>query len=52
VFRLVQQERGTLVVQEEWFDGVLLRFVDIQTFRPSFEALNNALKARAEAMAR
>jgi hypothetical protein len=52
VFRLVPQKRGTLVVQEEWFTGVLVRLIDIQTFQPSFEALNKALKARAEAIAR
>jgi hypothetical protein len=49
VFRLVPEGERTRLIHEEMFQGLLLRVMDIETFRPSFEALNAALKARAEA---
>jgi hypothetical protein len=49
VFRLVPERAATRLIHEEMFRGLLLRVIDIETFRPSFEALNAALKARAEA---
>ena len=39
---------GTRLIHEELFGGLLLRFMNIETFRPSFDAMNNALKTRAE----
>jgi hypothetical protein len=48
VLRLVPETGGTRLIHEELFGGLLLRFMDIETFRPSFDAMNEALKARAE----
>jgi hypothetical protein len=48
VFRLVPEGSGTRLIHEELFGGFLLRLMDIETFRPSFEAMNDALKTRAE----
>lgn len=51
-FELVPTETGTKLVHSEHFRGVLVRFMkkslDSQT-RAGFEAMNDALKARAEA---
>jgi hypothetical protein len=49
-FRLVPERAATRLIHEEMFRGLLLHVMDIETFRPSFEALNAALKARAEAL--
>lgn len=49
IFRLSAEGSNTRLFHEELFNGLMLRFMDIETFRPSFEALNQALKARAEA---
>ncbi len=48
VLRLVPEIGGTRLIHEELFGGLLLRFMNIETFRPSFDAMNNALKTRAE----
>lgn len=46
VFRLEPEAGQTLLVHEEYFAGLMLRFMNIEDFRPSFQALNQALKAR------
>ncbi len=48
VFRLLPEGQATRLVHEETFRGLLARFVDPESFRTSFEALNLALKRRAE----
>jgi hypothetical protein len=48
-FRLVPEAGGTRLIQGERFRGVLLWAMDVQRFRPGFEAGNAALKAAAEA---
>ena len=47
-FRLIPEAGGTRLIQGERFRGVLLWAMDVQRFRPGFEAGNAALKARAE----
>jgi hypothetical protein len=53
-FTIAPSPTGTTLSQSESFDGVLVRFLrtslDTQT-RSGFEAMNVALKARAEAVA-
>lgn len=48
-----QGEQGVLLRQEEYFDGLLVRFLtkmlDTET-KAGFEAMNQALKERAEAV--
>jgi len=39
---------GTHFIQHEHFRGVLLWMIDVEQFRKNFEAMNAALKARAE----
>lgn len=48
-FRLTPSARGTLLVQSEEFRGIALWLIDVQQFRGDFEAMNLALKQRAEA---
>lgn len=50
-FLLAAVKGGTRLVQGERFRGVLLWGMDVQAFRPEFERMNAALKARAEAVA-
>ncbi len=45
-FRLLPEASQTRLVHEETFSGLMLRFMDVESFRPSFEAMNEALKAR------
>ena len=45
-FRLLPEASPTRLVHEETFSGLMLRFMDVESFRPSFEAMNEALKAR------
>lgn len=49
-FLLEDSDGGTRLVHGEKFHGVLLWFIDVQTFLPDFEALNRALKTRSEAL--
>lgn len=49
VFRLLPEAGGTRLIHEEMFSGLLTRLIRAEPFRPSFEAMNAALKARAEA---
>lgn len=48
LFRLSSEGRATRLIHDERFSGLLARLIDPETFRPGFEALNLALKARAE----
>jgi hypothetical protein len=52
-FELEPNGSGTKLTQRETFDGLLVRFfrtsLDART-RPGFEAMNRALKARAESV--
>lgn len=48
-FLLRANERGTLLVHGERFHGIGLWFIDVEGFRIDFEAMNAALKKRAEA---
>lgn len=48
-FLLAPNNGGTHFIQKEAFRGIGLWFVDIEQFRHDFEALNRALKQRAEA---
>ncbi|MFN7003616.1 MAG: SRPBCC domain-containing protein, partial [Roseinatronobacter sp.] len=50
-FLLFAEDGGTRLVHGERFHGLLLWFVDVQQFRPGFEAANEGLKARAEQQA-
>ncbi|MFN7003859.1 MAG: SRPBCC family protein [Roseinatronobacter sp.] len=50
-FLLFAEDGGTRLVHGERFHGLLLWFVDVQQFRPGFEAANEGLKARAEEQA-
>lgn len=47
-FQLEPTATGTRFVHGENFRGVLLWFISTDQFKPSFEAMNAALKARAE----
>ncbi|MCX7289284.1 MAG: SRPBCC domain-containing protein [Rhodobacterales bacterium] len=48
-FRLTPIASGTRLVHQEQFTGLLLLVVDVERFRADFIAMNNALKAQAEA---
>lgn len=48
-FQLEAQGTGTRLVQGERFRGLLIGMLDLDDVRKSFVALNEALKARAEA---
>lgn len=48
-FLLSPENGGTRLIQGERFRGVALWVMDVQQFRPAFEAANAALKAHAEA---
>lgn len=47
-FKLEERNGGTRLVHGEKFRGILLWFMGVEQFRADFEALNAALKARAE----
>lgn len=47
-FLLQEREGGTRLVHGERFCGVAFWFMDAEQFRADFEAMNTALKARAE----
>ena len=47
-FLLEQRDGGTHLVHGERFRGIGLWFIDVARFRPDFEAMNAALKARVE----
>lgn len=47
-FQLVPTGSGTRLIHEESFSGLLLLIMDVERFRPDFDAMNQALKARAE----
>lgn len=49
VFRLIPEANGTRLIHGEHFTGLLLAFIEVAAFKPGFEAMNAALKARAEA---
>jgi len=49
-FRLMAEDGGTRLIHGERFRGLLLWVMDVQQFRPAFEAANDGLKARAEAV--
>ncbi|MCC5987873.1 MAG: SRPBCC domain-containing protein [Pararhodobacter sp.] len=49
-FRLNAENGGTRLIHGENFRGLLLWVMDIHQFRPGFEAANEGLKARAEAV--
>lgn len=51
-FRLLPEGGGTRLVHGERFRGLLLWVMNVQQFRPAFEAANEGLKAHAEARAR
>ena len=48
-FLLAPKNGGTHFIQKEAFRGIGLWLVDVEQFRHDFEALNRALKLRAEA---
>jgi hypothetical protein len=48
-FLLVPDDGGTRLIHGERFTGLLLWVMDVQQFRPAFEAANRGLKAYAEA---
>lgn len=50
-FLLSETDGGTRLVHGERFSGVLLWFIDVEDFRANFEAMNAALKERAEGRA-
>ena len=47
-FRLIREEGGTRLIQGERFRGLLLWVMEVQQFRPGFEAGNAAMKTMAE----
>lgn len=47
-FLLTPQDRGTLFTQKEAFRGIGLWLINVERFRHDFEAMNRALKHRAE----
>ncbi|MDD7971001.1 SRPBCC domain-containing protein [Roseinatronobacter alkalisoli] len=47
-FRLIAEDGGTRLIHGECFRGVLLWVMDVQQFRPAFDAVNAGLKAHAE----
>lgn len=49
-YRLIAENGGTRVFQGEKFHGLLLWVMDVHQFKASFEAANEGLKARAEAL--
>jgi len=49
-FTLIGENGGTRLIHGEAFRGLLLWFMDVQQFRPVFEAANEGLKQRAEAV--
>ncbi|WP_209428046.1 SRPBCC domain-containing protein [Pararhodobacter sp. SW119] len=49
-FRLIPEAGGTRLIHGERFRGVLLWAMDVQQFKPGFEAGNAALKVIAEAL--
>lgn len=49
-FRLTAENGGTRLVHGEKFHGLLLWVMDVHQFKASFEAANEGLKARAEAL--
>ena len=49
-FRLIAENGGTRLIHGEKFRGLLLWVMDVYQFRPAFEAANEGLKARAEAL--
>lgn len=49
-FNLVPENGGTRLIHGENFRGLLLWVMDVHQFRASFEAANEGLKARAEAL--
>lgn len=48
-FLLEERDGGTWLTQGEEFRGIGLWLIDVEQFRPDFEALDAALKARVEA---
>lgn len=50
-FQLIAQNGCTRLIHGERFRGLLLWLVDVQQFRPAFEAANEGLRERAESVA-
>lgn len=47
-FQLEDTEGGTRLIHGERFHGIAIWFVDVEQFRPGFEAMNAALRHRVE----
>ena len=49
-FHLIAENGGTRLIHGERFHGLLLWVMDVQQFRPGFEAANEGLKQRAQSL--